>query len=172
MQRDSEGADRTDPVAVSRLDPRIASSPGRATSLRFGPVRDASIGLPVPRFPDRCRASEARYVVTAADARGRIADRSPLRFLGWPPGMRVAIELRDGLLILVSAGATGNHAITKQGHLCLPLAVRRVCHIEAGDRVLVAARPESSDLVVVSTAVLDVVLYPQLVVGERTERHA
>jgi len=84
----------------------------------------------------------------------------------------VAIELRDGLLVLVSAAATGNHAITKQGHLCLPLAVRRVCHIEAGDRVLVAARPESSDLVVVSTAVLDVVLQSQLVVGERAERHA
>lgn len=49
----------------------------------------------------------------------------------------MAIELRDSLLVLVSAKATGDHVISKQGHLCLPLAVRRVCRAQAFGRTTV-----------------------------------
>ncbi|NJC83112.1 hypothetical protein [Planosporangium mesophilum] len=46
-------------------------------------------------------------------------------------------------------------AITAQGHLRLPVAVRRVCRLHDGDRLLVAACPDPGILVAYPMAELD-----------------
>jgi hypothetical protein len=90
--------------------------------------------------------------VTAVDHSGRLGDRSPLRHLGWSPGAAVRVRVHDDLLIsVVRAGAS--HVLTSQGHLRLPLGVRRRCRIEAGARLLVTAWSDV-DLVMICTVSL------------------
>jgi bifunctional DNA-binding transcriptional regulator/antitoxin component of YhaV-PrlF toxin-antitoxin module len=63
-----------------------------------------------------------------------------------------------GDVILVAAASSAT-SITAQGHLRLPLAVRRRCRISAGTRLLVVARPDSGTLVVCTmSAVHEMVL--------------
>jgi hypothetical protein len=81
-------------------------------------------------------------VVTPIDARGRLADSSPARILGWPPGHPISIAAipHDGRQIIrVRPG--GPNAVTRQGHLRIPAYVRHLCLIATGDRLLVAAEP-------------------------------
>jgi hypothetical protein len=81
-------------------------------------------------------------VVTPIDARGRLADSSPARILGWAPGHPISITVipqDGGQIIDVRPG--GPNAITRQGHLRIPAYVRRLCRITTGDRLLVAATP-------------------------------
>jgi hypothetical protein len=92
---------------------------------------------------------------------GRVADRSVVRALGWCPGTRLDIREHRGLITIQPAG-DGVHRIDDRGHLCLPLAARRWCHIATGDRVLLAADP--------TTAV--VVAYPLPVLGQVLAIHA
>jgi hypothetical protein len=81
-------------------------------------------------------------VVTPIDARGRLADGSPARILGWAPGQPIsitAVPQGGGHMIEVRSG--GPNAITRQGHLRIPAYVRHLCGIPTGDRLLVAATP-------------------------------
>lgn len=111
--------------------------------------------LPTAQFPPPVESGSHHYVVTTADRRGRLADRSPLRVVGWSPGAPVSVRMRGGLILVT---AEGPHAITSQGHLRLPLAVRLVCHIETGDRLLVAASYVDGAVTICRTDVLDAIM--------------
>lgn len=114
-------------------------------------------GLPVAQFPAPTSAGSTYYVVTTTDQGGRLADHSPLQLLGWPPGATVSVRIRQNRFVVVKLGS-GPHALTGQGHLRLPLAVRRFCRIEAGDRLLVAVSGDLAGLTICSTDILDPIL--------------
>jgi hypothetical protein len=91
-------------------------------------------------------ASESRCVVTTSDRAGRLADRSSVRCMGWAPHTSVSFDLRDDMIAVVRAtGSTSS--ITTQGHLRLPVAIRRRSRINAGSRLLVVAWPRRGTLV-------------------------
>jgi hypothetical protein len=122
------------------------------------------------------------YVVTAVDARGRLADASPIRALGWTPGSQITLHVLAGAVIIATpatpphnppgtaappsaigqAGRTrvrpARPAITAQGHLRLPATIRHGCRLRPGSRLLVAAHRRTGVLAAFTTRVLDGVL--------------
>ncbi len=100
------------------------------------------------------RAVTIAYAVSAVDKSGRVADRNVVRAMGWAPGTRVSIRERGGTIVVAPA-TDGVHRIDDRGYLLLPLAVRRWCHLTAGDRLLLAADPAAGVLVGHCFAVLD-----------------
>ncbi len=103
-------------------------------------------GLPLaPLFPPM--SSPSLYcAVTPIDDRGRLADRSPIRAVGWSPGQPVTISVTHESIVIVRPG--GPESITWQGHLRLPARIRHMCRVSSGDRVLVVISPVT-DLIVV-----------------------
>jgi hypothetical protein len=101
-------------------------------------IRQAAASLPLSELWDTSSASGRYCTVTTVDSRGRLADRTPLRALGWGPGtsVRAAADPRGGVVTVRVGGET---SISKHGHLCLPAPIRRSCRMRAGDRLLVLA---------------------------------
>jgi hypothetical protein len=94
------------------------------------------------------------FTVTTIDNRGRLADRSPLRILGWLPLSRVSISTVKGKLIVVTR-SDGPDSITRQGHLRLPAPIRHTCRLEPSAQLLVAAFPDRGLLAAYSGSALD-----------------
>jgi len=109
--------------------------------------------LPLPTLTVR-RGTVYVYGLAALDDRGRLADRTIMRALGWSAGLRLDIREAVGLLV-VHARPDGEFRVTGQGHLRLPALIRRRCGLEPGDRVLLAADPPQRQLVIYPPAVLD-----------------
>lgn len=144
--------DLIDPV-VPAVDPaRYRDQSALRDSGTIPPRR----GLPLPDLPAR-RTAAFVYGMAAVDCRGRIADQTVLRALGWSPGTRVDIRQARGVL-MTRAEAGGEIGVSSQGHLRLPAAVRHWCGLTPGDRVLLAADPTRGRLVVHSPAALDVLI--------------
>jgi hypothetical protein len=91
------------------------------------------------------------------DDRGRLTDRPVLRALGWIPGTTLRMEV-DGRVAVVTAGPRGSSQITAPGHLRLPATVRHQLGLRPGDRILLAARPAASRLMLYPPATLDALL--------------
>lgn len=109
--------------------------------------------LPVSRLAVT-RLRSTVYGLAAVDDRGRVADHTVVRALGWGSGIR--LEIREiGGLVLVRADRQGVFSMTGQGHLRLPAMVRHWCGLVPGDRVLLAADPDQRLLVVHPPAALD-----------------
>lgn len=118
---------------------------------RGGGARRPPLPLPVLPTP---RAGTLVYGLAAIDNSGRIADRTVIRALGWGPGTRLHIREASGVIV-VRLDRQGVFTVTGQGHLHLPAAVRHLCGLTAGDRVLLAANPADGLLVVHPPAALD-----------------
>src|SRR5262249_1283139 len=89
--------------------------------------RTAGVGLPLAPLALPTPTPSLYYTVTPVDARGRLADRSPIRALGWQPGQPITITLlQQAIVVTAQAGAAD--AITGQGHLRLPARIRHRCH--------------------------------------------
>lgn len=114
-------------------------------------------GLPLPPLSVPTPLPSLYYTVTPIDARGRLADRSPIRALGWRPGQPVTITVTEQVVV-VTAQAGGAESITRQGHLRLSARIRHACRLNAGDRVLVAAAPTPGVLAVYTMALLESIL--------------
>jgi bifunctional DNA-binding transcriptional regulator/antitoxin component of YhaV-PrlF toxin-antitoxin module len=71
----------------------------------------------------------------------------------------LAIDETDGVLT-VYIDLAGDYQVTGQGHLRLPAPLRHRCGLGAGDRVLLAADPDRSQLAVYPPAALDNALVP------------
>ena len=80
-----------------------------------------------------------------------------MRALGWSAGLRLDIRGTTGLLVIHSH-ADGEFQVTGQGHLRLPALLRHRCGLETGDRVLLAASPSQSQLLVYPPATLDALI--------------
>jgi bifunctional DNA-binding transcriptional regulator/antitoxin component of YhaV-PrlF toxin-antitoxin module len=113
-------------------------------------------GLPLARLTSAIATATSRtvYGLAKIDARGRAADAAVERALGWAAGARLSIRESSGL-ILVSPDERGVFSMTNQGHLRLPVTVRRWCGLAPGDRVLLAADAVEGLLVVYPPATLD-----------------
>ncbi|WP_141715022.1 AbrB/MazE/SpoVT family DNA-binding domain-containing protein [Micromonospora rhizosphaerae] len=127
------------------------------------------MGLPVPRLATPPNRGSIYYTVTAIDVWGRLADRSPLHRLHWRPGLSLAVSITQGA-VLVIPHRDGRHSVTRQGHLRLPAAVRRVFRLEAGDRLLLAACPARNFLVAYPMIVVDAMLLAHHAAFHRTSR--
>ncbi|GAB4061424.1 AbrB/MazE/SpoVT family DNA-binding domain-containing protein [Catellatospora paridis] len=98
--------------------------------------------------------SSPHYVTTTIDASGRLADRTPVRCLGWPAGLPVSITAdRHSGIILVQRH--GPYVITRQGHLRLPAIIRHRLRTSIGDTLLVAALPDADMIAAYTSAALD-----------------
>lgn len=114
----------------------------------------ATTGLPLaPLFPPMPVPS-LHCVLTPIDDRGRLADRSPIRALGWSPGQPITISIVQ-LKVVVISQPNGIERITRQGHLRLPARIRHVCRITPGDRLLIAAALATGVLAVYSIPSLE-----------------
>lgn len=69
---------------------------------------------------------------------GRVVAQHILRALGWQPGHHLNIQPHQGMLTIASAG-DGRHKVGSRGQLPLPAYARRMCRIEQGQPVLLAA---------------------------------
>jgi hypothetical protein len=114
-------------------------------------------GLPLPPLLAPMPAPSLYYVVTPIDARGRVADRSPIRFLGWPPNHPIVISVAHQAIVITHQ-IDGTESITRQGHLRLPARIRHLCRTTPGDRLLVAAAPDADLIVVYTMAHLESIL--------------
>jgi hypothetical protein len=74
-----------------------------------------------------------------------------MRDMGWCRHTGVRFDVQ-GDVILVHADVSSTSSITSQGHLRLPLAVRRRNRIDAGTRLLLVAWPETGTLAACTTA--------------------
>jgi hypothetical protein len=76
-----------------------------------------------------------------------------LTVLGWAAGVPVDLAIEDGPIVVARRGC--NAAINPRGFLRLPLAVRRRCGIDPGDRVLVAVHQRPQELLVIPMIAID-----------------
>jgi hypothetical protein len=108
--------------------------------------------LPIPVLVDAGSPVEARHVVTPVDRDGRLADRSLLTFLGWSPGVEIALRVEPGPIVIARPGA--GVWVDRRGHLHLPAAMRHSFGIAPGDRVLLAADQRAGELLIIPGRVL------------------
>lgn len=137
LQRGSSDAER---VAGIGAAPMLGSG--------LGPV-PRGIPLPILRVP--VASSEAFFASTRIDGRGRLADRSAVREVGWPPGTPVVFTIDDGALVVVSS-ERGRCPITRQGHLRVPAPVRHRWRVLPGELFLMVVATERDGLVVYPAA--------------------
>jgi hypothetical protein len=111
-------------------------------------------GLPIAQLLDTLQSVSTYYAVSAIDARGRLAARTPVDVLGWAPQQKIAVSLVHGLVV-ATRQANGYLSITRQGHLRLPSAVVRRLRLGVGDRMLLAACPEPDLLAAFTMSAVD-----------------
>lgn len=111
-------------------------------------------GLPIAQLLDTLQGVSTYYAVSTVDVRGRLAARTPVNVLGWAPQQKIAVSLVHGLVV-ATRQVNGYLSITRQGHLRLPSAVVRRLRVGVGDRMLLAACPESDLLAAFNMSALD-----------------
>jgi hypothetical protein len=116
----------------------------------------ASRGLPLAQLQPK-RSSTASYAISSIDVWGRLADRSALHALRWGPATRLGVSVSADVVVVL-ARPNGQQTLGAQGHLRLPASIRRACHIDAGDRLLLAALPGRDLLLVHTMPTLDLML--------------
>ena len=84
------------PPIIPAGRPAARGYAGRAGAVRTPP--------PLPVLQQGAAPTATVYALTALDRSGRLADRSILRVLNWPPGLRLDIRERGG----VSVGLGGD----------------------------------------------------------------
>jgi hypothetical protein len=85
--------------------------------------------------------------VARLDRSGRLSARALLRALAWTASHRVDIDVCDAAIV-VTASATGRHAVDRRGDLALPAAARHLCGIDTDQPVVLVAYPAAGLLVV------------------------
>ncbi|MBQ6640301.1 MAG: hypothetical protein IJH84_04605, partial [Saccharopolyspora sp.] len=129
---------------VPRVQARVATS-GSASRKN----------LPIPDLAAAPGAAGVVYRIAAVDERGRIAERSVTHALGWWPGQRLQVGMLSAATLAIRPDPGGLCTLTRRGHIPVPLSARRWCHVQAADRVLLAATPEHDLLVIYTMAALE-----------------
>jgi hypothetical protein len=107
----------------------------------------------LPREP-AARERSSVYGFAVVNDRGRIAAQCVVQSLGWQPETVLSIREHAGLVV-VTADPGGGSRLTGDGHVRLPVTIRRWCGLEPGCRVLLVADPAEGRLVVHPAAALD-----------------
>ncbi|WP_344614165.1 AbrB/MazE/SpoVT family DNA-binding domain-containing protein [Dactylosporangium salmoneum] len=130
---------------------------------RARPPRPPLSRLPAPRTgPDR---AEAHLDVGRLDPSGRISARPLLHKLGWPPGHRIQFDIAHGAITATSSPAA-RHTIGATGLLAIPAPVRQLCHLAAGDVVVLLADPAHDLLLVYPARTVARLLASQIAAGD------
>lgn len=129
---------------VATLSKR-ASAPPRGT------------GLPVAELHTATRDQSVCYGFSTMDARGRLANRSPLRALAWEPGQRLAMSPANDYVVAAPC-RTGTAAITRQGHIRVPAEVRHCLELQAGAQLFMVAYVPYALIVLYPLHALDAML--------------
>jgi hypothetical protein len=109
--------------------------------------------LPALRRLDNLLPATVLVSTSRMDRSGRVHERILLRGLGWNPGGRVDMDTMHGM-ILIAASIDGRHTIDHRGAIKIPATLRRLCGIEYGPPlVLAAVVPEQMMVVHPSTTV-------------------
>lgn len=116
-----------------------------------GRGRPVMPSLPVPR------SQSMAYDLAAIDQWGRIIARTAMKAMGWPPGTRISYRENAGLVLVVN-DQNGDYAVSDQGHLRLPYALRQWHGLHAGTRMLVVGDPEGQGLVIHLPSALDAMI--------------
>ncbi|MEU0556576.1 hypothetical protein [Dactylosporangium sp. NPDC006015] len=105
---------------------------------RAHPPRPPLPHLPaLPAGPDQV---EPHLNLGRLDPSGRISARLLLHLLGWPPGHRVTFDTTRSV-ITATSGPAERHTIGATGLLAIPSAIQQLCHLTAGDAVVLLADP-------------------------------
>lgn len=110
------------------------------------------------------------YGLAVIDCHGRTADRAVLAALGWASGQPLLLRAIAGS-ILAMPDARGGDAVSTDGHVRLPIGLRRRCGLRTGDRVLLVADPSAGTLLLHPTSVLEELLAANhtAILGEATQ---
>jgi hypothetical protein len=127
--------------------------------------------LPTPVLPTGGSADGLLVGMARIDRSGRLHERRLLRALGWVPGQQLALDVVHGLIV-VQPAPTGPHVLDHRGALHLPAAARRMCGINPGPPVVLAASIPDNLLVIHPTEVVARLLATRYVdlLGGRHER--
>jgi hypothetical protein len=129
---------------------RLSSRPSHVQERLIGAlIPDAlgshadSVPAPMPVLPAFSRLHHVAPVsllvsTCRMDRSGRIHERPLLRELGWEPGDRVDMDTIHGM-ILIANTPTGLHIIDHRGAIKHPATLRRLCNINYGPPLVLAA---------------------------------
>jgi bifunctional DNA-binding transcriptional regulator/antitoxin component of YhaV-PrlF toxin-antitoxin module len=129
---------------------RLSSRPSHVQERLIGALIPDSLGprsdsarapiavLPTLRRLDNLNPASLLVSTCRMDRSGRIHERILLRDLGWNPGDRVDMDTMHGM-ILIAATPTGQHTIDHRGAIKLPATLRRLCNINYGPPLILAA---------------------------------
>ncbi|GAA5108147.1 hypothetical protein GCM10025762_13520 [Haloechinothrix salitolerans] len=102
--------------------------------------------LPASPLPDRT-GPELLIETSRIDRAGRVHARALLRALGWQPGQRLALDTVGGMIVL-APDELGWYRIDGRCGVTLPAAARRMCGIDPGPPLVLAAAVADQLLVV------------------------
>lgn len=149
------------PAVISPVVPPLLPRGSDQIVGASGVMSVARRSLPLPSLIPR-RTMAVVYGLSALDDRGRLADRTIMRALGWSAGLRLDIGENSGLLV-IRPHDHGECHVTTQGHLRVPAPLRHRCGLHTGDRVLLAADPHQNRLVLYPPAALDAFIAGQAI---------
>lgn len=133
-------------VPLPPLLPRLTKQDreGGQRQHRHGPETSRS-PLSLPQLPEPSRR-DVVFGMSSLDGGGRITAGRTMGSLRWSPGDRIGFSIRDGVIVAM-VDPLGHRDLGKHGVLLLPVAVRRACRLQAGDRILLAALPAQQRLI-------------------------
>jgi len=135
---------------IAPVLPSLAG-PGVRTRTKTGLVRrlPMAIGPEIPAAVD-----DVVYGFGRIDASDRVADRAITSALGWQPGDRLTVTAAAGVVI-ARRDPAGMVTMPAKPYVAIPAALRRLCGLRPGDRVLLAVLPGQDALAAYSFAVVD-----------------
>jgi len=111
----------------------------------------------MPTVPGTTTCAGVVIGVAAVSHSGRVRDLTLLDALGWAPGDRTTIGLRDGA-ILLQRHPKGPHRINNRREAFLPAGARALLGITANTRVLLSANPAHDLLAIYPCALVATLL--------------
>jgi hypothetical protein len=94
--------------------------------------------LPALSRLDNLKPAALLVSTSRMDRSGRIRERILLRQLGWHPGTRLDIDTLHELIVIAATPA-GHHTIDHRGAIKPPASLRRLCGIDHGPPLVLAA---------------------------------
>ena len=110
--------------------------------------------LPMPDLHRLPRDGSMLYGIGRVDASGRVVNHDIVSALGWHPGDALEV-IAAHRAIVMRTSPDGLISVPQRPCIVIPMAIRRLRGIAAGDHVLLAAAPDHGVLIVHTLSDLD-----------------